>query len=104
MITAVINEGARLDGSLFFSGDAKISGTVTGTIVCKGKLTVTESANIHADIKAESIEIAGILIGDITATSSISMVVPARYEGIVNTPSLSVESGVIFHGRSEYKT
>ena len=102
-LSAVINSGARLDGSLYFSGDVKISGTVTGTIVCNGKVFVSETGNVHADIKTDEIEIAGVMTGDIYATTSVSMILPARYEGVVQTPSLSVESGVIFHGRSESK-
>lgn len=102
-LSAIINEGARLDGSLYFSGDVKISGTITGTIVCKGKISVTETGNIQADIKTSEIVIAGIVSGDIVATGSVKMVQPARYEGVVQTPSLSVDSGVIFHGKSESK-
>lgn len=102
-LSAIINDDARLDGSLYFAGDVRISGTVTGTIVCNGKVYVSQSGNIHADIKAKDIEIAGVVTGDIYASNSVSMVMPARYEGVVQTPSLSVESGVIFHGRSESK-
>ena len=102
-LSAIINEGARLDGSLYFAGDVKISGTVTGTIVCKGKISVTETGNLQADIKTNEIEIAGLVSGDIVAVSNVKMLKPARYEGVVKTPSLSVESGVIFHGKSESK-
>jgi cytoskeletal protein CcmA (bactofilin family) len=102
-ISAIINEGARLDGSLYFSGDVKISGTITGTIVCKGLISVTETGNLQADIKTNEIHIAGVVTGDIIASNSVKMVKPARYEGVVKTPSLSVESGVIFHGKSESK-
>ena len=103
MLSAIINEGARFEGALFFAGDAKISGTVTGTIVCNGKLLISEMATVHADLKVNELEVAGVLTGDIIASSSVKMIKPARYEGVVRTPSLSVESGVIFHGKSEYK-
>ena len=103
MLSAIINEGARFEGALFFSGDAKISGTVTGTIVCNGRLQISETAIVHADLKVNQLQLSGVLSGDIKATSSVEMIKPARFEGVVVTPSLSVESGVIFHGKSEYK-
>ena len=97
---AIINENVRLDGSLSFSGDTKIGGVITGTIVCSGDLVITETAKVFADIKAKSVKLSGIVKGDIKATHLVEMRKPARFEGAVSTPSLSVENGVIFHGKS----
>ena len=59
---AIINENVRLDGSLSFSGDTKIGGVITGTIVCSGDLVITETAKVFADIKAKTVKLSGIVL------------------------------------------
>ena len=73
---------------------------ILGTINDKKPKSSTETAKIFADIKAKSVKLSGIVKGDIKATHLVEMRKPARFEGAVSTPSLSVENGVIFHGKS----
>ena len=75
--------------------DVKISGTVTGTIVCKGKISVTETGNLKRILKQMKLKLPVLFLVIFTAVNSVKMLKPARYEGVVQTPSLSVESGVI---------
>ena len=100
MVTAVVGDGARLEGSLSFSGDARIGGTVTGSIFSTGELVITDGAIVNANINADVVIVSGLLKGDIVATSRVELLRPAQFEGTINSPSLSVEEGVIFHGKT----
>ena len=100
MLTAVISDGARLEGSLSFSGNARIGGNVAGTIFSTSEIVITEGASVVADINADVVIISGDVKGSIVATSRVEILRPAQFEGTISSPSLSVEEGVIFHGQT----
>ena len=100
MMTAIISEGARLEGSISFSGSARIGGIVSGTIFSSDQIIISETANVTADINADVVIISGAMKGNIVATSRVEFLRPAQFEGTISAPSLSVEEGVIFHGQS----
>ncbi|MBT6326495.1 MAG: polymer-forming cytoskeletal protein [Bdellovibrionales bacterium] len=100
-ISAVIEEGCKLEGNLSFSGVARISGIINGSIFSNNTLIISEAAVINADINANIIIIAGTVKGSIKASSRVEIIRPARFEGTIMTPSLIVEEGVIFHGTTK---
>jgi cytoskeletal protein CcmA (bactofilin family) len=66
-------------------------------------VVISEGAIINADINANIIIIAGSVKGNIKASSRVEILKPARFEGIITTPSLIVEEGVIFHGTTKMR-
>ncbi len=100
-ISAIIEEGCRFEGNLSFNGVARVAGNVVGNIFSNDTLIVSVGAIIDADINANIVFISGIVRGNITATSRVEIVKPARFEGNITTPSLIVEEGVIFHGTTK---
>lgn len=100
-ISAIIEEGCKFEGNLSFNGVARIAGTVNGSIFSNDTVIVSEGAVINADISANVILISGVVKGNIKAASRVEIIKPARFEGIITTPSLIVEEGVIFHGTTK---
>lgn len=100
MLTAIISEGARIEGSLSFAGNARIGGNVIGNIYSSGELILSETAVVFADVNADVVIISGDVKGNIIATSRVEILRPAQFEGTISSPSLSVEDGVIFHGKT----
>ena len=100
-ISAIIEEGCKFEGNLSFNGVARIAGTVNGSIFSNDTVVISEGAVINADISANIILISGTVKGNITASSRVEIVEPARFEGTIATPSLIVEEGVIFHGKTK---
>ncbi len=100
-ISAIIEEGCKFEGNLSFNGVARIAGTVNGSIFSNDTVIVSEGAVINADISANVILISGVVKGNIKACSRVEIIRPARFEGIITTPSLIVEEGVIFHGTTK---
>jgi cytoskeletal protein CcmA (bactofilin family) len=58
---------------------------------------------VNADISANIIIIAGSVKGNVKASSRVEILKPARFEGVITTPSLIVEEGVIFHGTTKMR-
>ena len=100
MVAAVIDSGAKVDGSLSFTGNSRIGGSISGSIFSNSEVVITENAVVTADIHADVLIVSGILKGDIVATSRVEFLRPAQFEGTISSPSLSVEDGVIFHGKT----
>lgn len=102
-ISAIIEEGCRFEGNLSFSGTARIAGEINGSVFSNDTVIVSEGAVVNADIKANVILISGMVRGDVQATGRVEIIKPARFEGMITTPSLIVEEGVIFHGVTKMK-
>lgn len=96
----VLDVSASMQGTLRFDDpvNLRISGNFEGTLDTKGKLMVGEGADIKASLTGEDISIAGVIKGDIVATSSLSISSTAHVKGDIRTPALSVESGAVIDG------
>jgi cytoskeletal protein CcmA (bactofilin family) len=102
-ICAVIEEGCKFEGNLSFSGIVRIAGIVNGSVFSNDTLIISEGAVINADIHANIVVISGTVKGNIKANSKVEIRRPARFEGTINSPSLIVEEGVIFHGLTKMR-
>lgn len=96
----VLEVDASMQGTLTFkdSVNLKINGTFEGTLDTKGNLFVGENAKVRANIKGESITIAGQVEGDIIAEKELKLIAPSRVIGNVKTARLSVEAGSLLEG------
>ena len=102
-ISAILEEGCKFEGNLSFNGVARIAGIVNGSIFSNDTVVVSEGAVVNADINANIIIIAGVVKGNIKASSRVEIIRPARFEGTITAPSLIVEEGVIFHGTTKMR-
>ena len=102
-ISAIIEEGCKFEGNLSFNGVARIAGIGNGSIFSNDTVIVSEGALINADINANIIIIAGVVKGNVKASSRVEIIRPARFEGTITSPSLIVEEGVIFHGTTKMR-
>ena len=59
---------------------------------------VGDGARVNAEIAAGTVVVHGAVEGNIKATQSIELHQPARVKGNLETPSLSMDRGVIFEG------
>jgi len=94
----VIGPEIAVRGSLIGEENLVVRGRIEGSVSLAGHLTVTEEAEVEADIEVESIEIRGQLRGDITATQSITIERGAQVVGNVRAPRVIIEDGARFDG------
>lgn len=96
----LLGAGTEFDGRLTFSGTVRIDAKFKGSIVTDDVLVVGEHARIDADITCGTVIVYGEVNGNIRAKSAVELRHPARVRGNVETPSLMLEKGVLFHGES----
>ena len=97
-LTAHFYKGSRVTGKLLLHGAAEIDGHLSGEILCEGRLTVGEGAEVRANIAADTVVIRGHVEGDVAAKEKIELDAPARLLGNVAAPRFVVAEGVVFDG------
>jgi len=96
--TAYLDAGSRISGKLYFETAARIDGQVEGEINSKDSLAIGESAVVSAQIKADSVVVAGKVSGDIVAIKRIEIKPSAKVMGNITAPILVINEGALFEG------
>lgn len=99
-ITTLLGRGATFEGKLTFEGTVRIDGRFKGEVFTDDTLVIGEGAHVEAQIDVGEVIIQGTVVGNVTAKRSIEIHAPGRVKGDLHTPSLQVDKGVIFEGRS----
>ncbi len=97
-VTTLLGQGSAFSGKLNFDGAVRIDGHFSGEIESDGTLVVGAAAEIEADITVRNVLIQGKVVGNVTAEESIEIHAPARVNGTLTCPELSIEKGVLFDG------
>ena len=97
-LVASLHKGSRVTGQLTFQGPARIDGSVEGEILCHGKLTIGEGAEVRAKISSQIVVIQGRVEGNVSAKEKVELIAPARLYGNIDTPRLTIAEGVVFDG------
>ena len=96
----LLGAGAEFEGKLTFAGTVRIDAKFKGTIVTNDVLVVGDRARIEADITCGTVIVHGEVNGNIRAKNAVELHAPARVRGDVETPSFSLEKGVVFQGQT----
>jgi cytoskeletal protein CcmA (bactofilin family) len=101
-----MNNGPHVGSSIVIKGelsaqeDIRIAGRVEGRVDVDGfTLTVEESAEVHADVSASGIIIAGAVKGSLVAERRIELRSTASVEGDLTAPTVRVDEGAIVRGK-----
>jgi cytoskeletal protein CcmA (bactofilin family) len=98
-ITALLGRGTRFEGKLHFEGRLRIDGSFRGQILGDDALVIGDGADVEADIEAGMVIVkGGSLTGNVRASHSIELYVPARASGTLHAPEVHIEKGVQFSG------
>lgn len=99
-ITTLLGRGATFEGKLTFEGTVRIDGRFKGEVFSDDVLVIGEGAHVEAEIDIGEVIVQGTVVGNIKAKRSIEIHAPGRVKGDLHTPSLQVDKGVVFEGRS----
>ncbi len=99
-ITTLLGRGASFEGKLTFEGTVRIDGRFKGEVFSDDTLVIGEGAIVEAEIDIGEVIIQGTVVGNIKAKRSIEIHAPGRVKGDLHTPTLQIDKGVVFEGRS----
>lgn len=99
-INTLLEKGSHFEGKLTFEGGVRIQGTFKGEIFSDDVLVIGPGARVEAEIDIGEVIIQGTVVGNIRAKRYIEIHTPGRVKGDLTTPSLKIERGAIFQGRS----
>lgn len=97
----LLGRGARFEGKLTFEGTIRLDARFIGSIVTNDVLVVGEAARIDAEVTCGTIVVHGEVNGNIKAKAAVEIHHTGKVRGDLETPSLVVERGALFHGATK---
>jgi len=94
----LISEDAFFHGSLVVKGSLRVEGAFEGDISDAVDVEVGAKGRVNGNLAAETVVIAGEVIGDIMASRSLEILPGGRVTGDVRTPKLKIDEGAFYDG------
>lgn len=100
----VLNSDVSIVGTLRFTDDLLVDGSVEGEIESEGVLTVGSNASIQSGaknkvaIRTKSAIIQGRVVGDIVVTDRVELTGTAELVGDITAARIAIQEGAIFVG------
>jgi len=99
-ISTLLGAGTSVEGTLEFRDTIRLDGQVRGKIISpSGTLIIGEKALIEAEVSVGTVIIKGTVNGRVEAQDRVEIYAPARVNGDVVTPSITIDAGVVFNGQ-----
>jgi len=99
-ISTLLGEDARIEGLLDFEGTLRLDGKLEGTLTGRnGTLIVGEKAVLKAEITVKNAVIMGTVTGRVEALEKIELYPPAKIDGDIMAPKVTIEAGAILNGK-----
>lgn len=96
---AIIGPSIVIKGELSGDEDILIAGEFEGSIDLPNQaVTVTESGQVRADVKANVVEIQGELHGDVDGVGKVLITKTGRMQGNIVSPRVILDDGAKFKG------
>ena len=97
----VIGAKTQVKGEIAGSENIVVEGVVEGTIRITGDLRVAPGGVVKATVSAQSVLIAGELVGDCHATQRAEIQASGRLTGNIRAPRVVIVEGATFRGNSD---
>ena len=97
-INTLIGSGSFVKGDLKVNGFIRIDGDIDGNLETDGNVIISEHARFNGNVKAKSVIVGGIIMGDITAKESVKLLSSSAVIGNIIARKVQMEDKVIFHG------
>ena len=97
-INTILGHGSAITGNIKINGFVRIDGDIDGDLETDGNIIIEEESRIRGNIKAKSIIVGGIVLGNIEAQESIKILSKAAVVGDIISHKIQVEQEAIIHG------
>jgi cytoskeletal protein CcmA (bactofilin family) len=97
----VIGPRVQLKGELSGAEAVVVEGSVEGTVKLTAELRVAPAGRVKADVTANTVVIAGELVGDCHASERVVIEASGRLTGNIKAPRIVIAEGATFRGTSD---
>jgi cytoskeletal protein CcmA (bactofilin family) len=97
----VIGAKTQFKGEITGSETVLVEGLVEGTIRITGDLRIGRGGTVKATVSAQSVAVAGELVGDCQAAQRVEIEASGRLTGNIRAPRVVIVEGATFRGNSD---
>ena len=97
-INTILGHGSAITGNIKINGFVRIDGDIDGNLETDGNIIIGENARIRGNVKAKSVIVGGIVLGNIEASRSIKVLATSAVIGDIVSHKVQVEQNAIIHG------
>ena len=97
-INTVVGSGSAISGNLRVNGFVRVDGDIDGNLETDGNVIIGENARIRGNVKAKSIIIGGIILGNIQAPDSVKLLSQSIVVGDIISHKVTIEDLALVHG------
>jgi cytoskeletal protein CcmA (bactofilin family) len=97
----VIGAKTLVKGEISGTETVVVEGSVEGTVRLTGELRVAAGGSVKATVSAQSILVAGEVVGDCHATQRVEIEASGRLTGNIRSPRVVIVEGATFRGNSD---
>ncbi len=102
-MNTILGSDTTFTGTLEVRGGLRVDGVVKGKIISSDEVTIGSTGIVEAEIEANSVIVAGKLLGNIVASERIELQANCDVEGDLRSKSLVIEQGAVFCGGCNMK-
>lgn len=99
---SVITSELTIEGKIEGTGNVRIAGKFKGEVNVQGNLVIEQGAIVTANVRAQTIQIAGQLEGNIEGATRVELMETAMMNGDVTADALTVAAGSRMRGRADF--
>lgn len=96
---SIIPAGVTFRGDVQGDADLLVFGRIDGEIRLSGALVVEESGSVRGEVRARSVTVRGVVVGDAYGVESVRVDDGARMVGDATAPRVLIVEGARFRGR-----
>ena len=97
-INTILGHGSAITGNIKINGFVRIDGDIDGNLETDGNIIIGENARMRGNVKAKSVIVGGIVLGNIEASQSIKVLATSAVIGDIVSHKVQVEQNAIIHG------
>jgi cytoskeletal protein CcmA (bactofilin family) len=96
----VIAAGSIVEGTLRVRGMVQVDGTIDGTLIADGHVSVGPEGRIVGEVNADQLSVGGKVEGKINARTHLHVLASGAVRGTARYTSLEIERGGVMDGNA----
>lgn len=100
----LIGQGTSFEGTIHTEANLRIEGQIKGNVSTLGEVVVGEYGIAHAQLEAQTLTIAGHVIGDVRVYGRLIITPSGSLEGNAQVQSIVIQEGGILNGLCQMLT